>query len=206
MLSGSLRPGYDYGDDPVAQYPFPHLGVCFLRCVESAFQPQGNSSDTSSFYLVLDEGPYEKLLRWIISTFPTPATPNMTDTLSIKLLQRLSASLLFAEYPSAADAPPDLHEFWKKVELSLKTLQHLNENSNASRKGQPSSPTNRKRGRTVTGENRIGPLSSGSFGINLPATEAGVHEICVGLLSELQGILEVRNDKFIPNTRFFYFP
>ena len=115
----------------------------------------------------------------------------MTDTLSLRLLQRLSASLLFAEYPSAAEAPPDLHDFWRKVEISIKTLQDLEANAKDSWKGDARPSMGRKRGKTVTRESRTDPSYSDCLGISVPTTDAEVHEARTRLLSELQGILEV---------------
>lgn len=106
----------------------------------------------------------------------------------MKLLQRLSASLLFAEYPSATDAPPDLHEFWRKVELSTKTLQDLEANAKDSRKGDAWPSTSRKRGKTVTRDSRADSFHPDS---NVPITDAEVHNLRARVLSELQDILEV---------------
>ena len=140
---------------------------------------------------MLDEKAYEKLSGWIVSGFPTPTTPNATDTFSMKLLQRLSSSLLFAEYPSAADAPPDLDVFWRKVEPSFKVLQDLEANTKGSwtRKTAPS--TNRRRGETVTRGGRIDPRNFDSIGIDVPVTDTEVREVRARVLSELQSILEV---------------
>lgn len=149
---------------------------------------------------VLDENAYEKLCRWIISGFPTSTTPNLTDALSMKLLQRLSSSLLFAEYPSAADAPPDLLVFWRKVGLSFKVLQDLEVNTGTSRTSKVASPTSRKkRGRMVRG-GRADPRESDSTGISVPITDAEAGEVHDGLLPELQRILEVCGFRMISRT------
>ena len=147
-----------------------------------------NSLDIQSCLLVLGEKAYEKLSGWVILEFPTPTTPNATDNLSMKLLQRLSASLLFAEYPSNEDTPRDLHEFWKQVELSSKLLQDLEVGPEASRKGYSLPPANRKRGKTLTGSGRVDP---GPLGIDVPTTEAEVQLARARILSELRSILEV---------------
>ena len=110
----------------------------------------------------------------------------------MKLLQRLSASLLFAEYPSAADAPSDLDVFWRKVELSLKVLRDLEANEKGSLTGNTAPPTSRRRRATVTRGNRVDPCHFDAMGISPPTTGAEVREVCAGVLSELQGILEVR--------------
>lgn len=149
---------------------------------------------------MLDEKAYETLSRWIISEFPTPTTPDTMNTLSMNLLQRLSASLLFAEYPSAADAPPDLLEFWRKVELSVKTLQGLETSARDSRKGGAWPPMSRKRGKTVSRDSRTDPFDSDRQEINTPTTETGVREVRASVLSELQGILEVCGYRLISCT------
>ena len=148
-----------------------------------------NSPDIRFCLPVLNEKAYEKLSSWVILEFPTATTPNVTDTLCMRLLQRLSASLLFAEYPSAADAPKDLHGFWKKVELSFKSLQDLETNPKAFRRGCAPSSTNRKRGETLTRSGRVDP---GPLGIDATTTEAGAHVARARILSELRSILEVR--------------
>ena len=143
------------------------------------------------FIPVLDEKAYEKLCGWVVSEFPTSTTPNLTDALSMKLLQRLSSSLLFAEYPSAADAPPDLLEFWRKVGLSFKVLQDLEATARTPRTGKATSPTSRKRRERMTRGSRVDPRESDSMGINLPITDAEAGEVHARLLPELQSILEV---------------
>lgn len=140
-------------------------------------------------FSVVDEHAYEKLTKWVISGFPTPATPKIVDTISMKLLQRLSASLLFAEYPSAADSPPDLRAFWKKVESSFHLLKELEEHSNTS--GNLSSISHR-RSKHSAKNRRIDPLPFDSMGIAVPTTDVELHDTCIGVLAQLQGILEVR--------------
>jgi len=141
---------------------------------------------------VLDEEVYEKLSSWIISGFPTPTTPNMTDTLSMKLLQRLSSSLLFAEYPSAADAPPDLRAFWRKVEQSFNILKELGENANNTYTSGNISPVSRKKGKQASKNRRIDPSPFDSMGVAVPSTDVEVRDVYSGVLSQLQSILEVR--------------
>lgn len=140
---------------------------------------------------VLDNNAYEKLSGWIVSGFPTPTTPGMMDTMSMKLLRRLSSSLLFAEYPSAVDAPPDLRLFWRKVDLSSNVLNELQENAKGVLTNGSVSPTNRK-GKKVTKNRRIDPLPFDSMGIVVPSTDAEIRDAYVGILSQLQNVLKVR--------------
>lgn len=141
---------------------------------------------------MVDENAYEKLTKWVISGFPIPTTPKMLDTMSMRLLQRLSSSLLFAEYPSAADAPPDLRVFWKKVESSFNVLKELEEHVNGAFASGNISPTSYKRGKRSVKNRRIDPLPFDSLGISVPTTDAGVRDACIGVLAQLQKILEVR--------------
>ena len=140
---------------------------------------------------MLEEGAYDKLSKWIVTGFPTSATPNMMDTVNMQLLRRLSSSLLFAEYPSAADVPPDLRVFWRKVELSFDVLKNLEENVTSTLTGGNVSPVNRRKGKAVTNNRRIDPLPFDSMGITIPTTDAEVRDVYVTVLSQLRSILEV---------------
>jgi hypothetical protein len=113
----------------------------------------------------------------------------MTDTPSMKLLHRLSSSLLFAEYPSAADAPPDLRVFWRKVELSFNILKDLEENANNIYASGNVSPVSRKKGKQAYKNRRIDPLPFDSMGIAMPSTDAEVRDVYSTVLSQLQSIL-----------------
>jgi hypothetical protein len=140
----------------------------------------------------LDENAYEKFSKWVTSGFPTPTTSNMVDTMSMRLLRRLSSSLLFVEYPSTADAPPDLRVFWKRVGLSFDVLKELEENASGAFTSGNVSPTSRKKGKQTFKNRRIDPLPFDSMGITVPTTGVEVHEAYVGVLAQLQNILEVR--------------
>ena len=140
---------------------------------------------------MLEEGAYEKLSKWIITQFPTSATPNVMANMSVRLLRRFSSSLLSAEYPSAADASPKLRTFCRKVELSLDILQVLEEDvKSALTKGKISS-TSRRRGKTVINSCRVNPLPFHSMGITVPTTDMEARDVYVGVLSQLKSILEV---------------
>lgn len=110
----------------------------------------------------------------------------------MKLLQRLSSSLLFAEYPSAADAPPDLRVFWRKVELTFNVLKGLEGNFSNTCASGGISPISRKRGKQATRNRRIDPLPFDSMGIAVPSTDVELRDVCAGLLPQLQSMLEVR--------------
>jgi len=108
----------------------------------------------------------------------------------MRLLRRFSSSLLSAEYPSAADAPPNLRVFCKKVELSFDVLKTLENADSALTRGNVS-PVRRKKGRTITDDRHIDPRPFDSMGIAVPTTDAEVRYARVGVLSQLQSILEV---------------
>ena len=113
--------------------------------------------------------------------------------MSMRLLQRFASSLLFAEYPSAADAPPDLRVFWRRVELSFDVLRNLGESTSDSTRGNVL-PVSRRKGKAVTKSRRIDPLPFDSMGITVPSTDAEVRGVYVSVLSQLRSILEVWAD------------
>jgi len=143
------------------------------------------------FLIVLGEEAYKALSKWIVTGFPTSTTPNIMDTMSIRLLQRFSSSLLIAEYPTSADVPSDLRTFRKKVELSFNILKDIEENANGAFTRERTSPARRKKGKVAAYDRRIDPLPFDSMGIAVPTTAAEVRYAHVEVLSRLQSILEV---------------
>ena len=110
----------------------------------------------------------------------------------MRLLQRFSSSLLFAEYPSPADASPNLHVFCRKVELSFNILKVLEEDAKNALIGGNISPVNRKKkGRAVADSRLIDPAPFNSMEIAVPTTDAEAHNVRVEILPQLQSILEV---------------
>ena len=99
--------------------------------------------------------------------------------------------MLFAEYPSAADTPPNLRAFWRKTELSFGVLKALEETGNSASTGGKTSPVFRKKGKVVMKNSRIDPLPFDSMGISVPTTDAEIRDAYVGVLAQLQSILEV---------------
>lgn len=157
-----------------------------------AFHFTSSAQHKQFLFSVVDENAYDKLTKWVISEFPTPTTPKMVDAMSMRLLKRLSSSLLFAEYPSAADAPPDLRAFWKKVESSFDVLKELEEHANGAFTSGNVSPTIRKRAKQTVKNRRIDPLPFDSMGITVPTTDMEVRDVYIAVLTQLQKILEVR--------------
>jgi len=113
------------------------------------------------------------------------------DTMSIRLLQRFSSSLLTAGYQTSADVSRDLRAFRKKVELSFSILKNIEENANGALTGEGISPTRRKKGKVATYNRRIDPLPFDSMGITVPTTDAEVRDVYIEVLSQLRSILEV---------------
>ena len=99
--------------------------------------------------------------------------------------------MLSAEYPSAADVPPNLRAFRKKVELSVDILKHLQENTDSALTDGNTSPVSRKKGKTVTSNRRIDPLPFNFMRIAVPNTDGEVRNVCDRVLSQLRNILEV---------------
>jgi len=142
-------------------------------------------------FLVLEEGAYEKLSKWTVTGLPTSKTPNMMDAMSMRLLERFSSSLLFAEYPSPADASPNLREFCRKVELSFDVLNALEENADNALTGGNVPSVSRKKGKVVAINCPVDSVPFNSMRITVPTTDAEVRGVCVGILSQLRNILEV---------------
>jgi len=105
----------------------------------------------------------------------------------MRLLERFSSSLLLAEYPSPAAAPPNLRVFRRKVELSLDVLKQLEKNVNSASTGANS----RKKGSAITNNHRVDPLPFESMRMTVPTTDAEVRDAYVKILSQLRNVLEV---------------
>lgn len=127
----------------------------------------------------------------MVAQLPTSATPNMMDSLGMRLLQRISSSLLSAEHPSAAGALSKLHTFCRKVELSFDVLRVLEENFSSAFAEGNKSPVSRKKYKATTNDRRIDPFPFHSVGITIPTTDVEVRGACVVVLSQLKGILKV---------------
>ena len=120
------------------------------------------------------------------------------DTVSMQVLERLSFSLLSAEYPSDAAAPPNprvfrnnLRVFRRKVELSFVVLNIIQEDAKNTLTGGKLSPITRKKGKPAANNRRIDPFPFHSMGITVPTTDVEVRGLYLRILSQLRGILEV---------------
>jgi len=141
--------------------------------------------------VALDDQAYETLSKWIITRFPTPVTLNVVEDLGIKLLQRLSTSLMPVEGVSTAAHRNELREFRRKVGLSLNVLKELGRW--ADRIPAPNvSPITRKRPKMLARHAQLDPHPFDCMGIDVPMTEDEVRALCGDILSQLQSVLGVR--------------
>jgi hypothetical protein len=113
------------------------------------------------------------------------------NAMSIQILERLSSSLLSANYPPTVNVLPNLRASQKKMELSFNVLKNLEENATGALTGGSIPPVGRKKGKAATNNRRIDPLIFDSMGISVPTTDAEVRDVYVKVLSELRSILEV---------------
>jgi hypothetical protein len=131
---------------------------------------------------VLEKEAFENLWKWMVAEFPSSTTPNVMDSMSFRILQRLSQSLLFAEYPSAADVPPNLRAFRRKADLAFNVLRTLEENAGS---------LLTREDNTLANNPHFNPLPFRSMGINVPTSTAEIRDVFVQVLSELKNVLEV---------------
>ena len=140
----------------------------------------------------LDDQAYERLSKWTISRFPTPATTNVMEALGIKLLQRLSSSLISVEGVSTAEHRNELRELRRKVGLSLDVLKELGGYADRVSVGANVSPINRKKPKALARHIQLDPHPFDCMGIAVPMTEDEVRAVCSDILPQLQSILGVR--------------
>ena len=142
--------------------------------------------------VALDDQAYERLSKWTIARFPTPTTLNVMEDLGIKLLQRLSSSLMPVEGMSTAEHRNELREFRRKVGLSLNVLKELGGWTDRASVGPNVSPITRKRPKALARHTRLDPHPFDCMGIEVPMTEDEVRAVCGDILPQLQNVLEVR--------------
>ena len=148
--------------------------------------------DINFCFPVLEGEACEKLVKWILAGFPTtPATPNVVDSMSVQILQRLSRSLLSVEYPSSTDVPPNLRAFRKKVDLSFSVLRALEENVGHFPTGGDTSCVGHNEDTVPTSNPHIDSLPFDSMGITVPTSAAEIRDVYVQVLSQLKSVLEV---------------
>jgi hypothetical protein len=141
--------------------------------------------------VVLDDQAYEKLSKWIVSQFPTPATLNVMEASGIKLLQRLSSSLLSVEVVSTAEHRNELREFRRTAGLSLSVLKELAGCAGRASVDVSAPSVSRKKSKAPTRHIRLDPHPFDCMRIAVPVTEVEVRAVCVDILPQLQNILRV---------------
>ena len=104
------------------------------------------------------------------------------EDLGIKLLQRLSSSLMSVEGVPTG----------RKVGLSLNVLKELGRWTDRAPAGPNVSPTARKRPKALARHAQLDPYPFDCMGIGVPMTEDEVRAVCGDILPELQSVLEVR--------------
>ena len=143
--------------------------------------------------VALDNQAYERLSKWTIARFPTSATLNVKESLGIKLLQRLSSSLIPVEGVSTAEHRNELREFRRKVDLSLNVLEELGGSVDRASVSPSTSPTSRKRPKALARRIQLDPHPFDCLGIAVPTTEDEVRAVRGDILPRLQRILGVRD-------------
>jgi len=145
-----------------------------------------------------DDRAYERLSKWTIARFPTPTTRNVMEALGIKLLQRLSSSLMSVEGSSTAEHRNELREFRRKVGSPLNVLKELGECTDRASVSTNVSQTGRKRPKVVARHPQLDPHPFNCMGIKVPMTEDEVRAVCGDMLRLLQNALGVRISISIP--------
>ena len=115
------------------------------------------------------------------------------NTMSMRVLQQFSSSLLAAEYPSTSDDTPNLRALRRKVDRSFNILKNLEENASIALTGENSSLVGRKKGKAITKIHNLDPFPFDSMGIATPITDTEVRDVYLKVLSQLRNILEVRS-------------
>jgi len=141
-------------------------------------------------FAALDDKAYERLSKWILSQFP-PTTPNVTETLGINLLQRLSSSLMSVEGVSTTEHRNELREFRRKVGLCLNVLKELARCAEQAPVDANAPPAGRKKSKASARHVQLDPDPFDCMGIPVPVTEDGARALRVEILPQLQNILRV---------------
>ena len=142
--------------------------------------------------VALDDQAYGRLSKWTIAHFPAPAAHNVMEDLGIKLLQRLSSSLMSVEGVSTAEHRNELREFRRKVGLSLNVLKELGGWTGRAPVGPNVSPITRKRPKAPARHTQLDPHPFDCMGIEVPMTDDEVRAVYGDILPQLRDVLEVR--------------
>ena len=140
----------------------------------------------------LHNQPFETLSKCTIVRFPAPDAPNVMEAFGVKLLQRLSSSLLPAERVVTTEQRNELRELRRKTDLFLDALKELDGCADRTSVDVNMSPTNRKRPKVQARNLQLDPYPFDCVGIPVPTTEHEVRTACGDILLQLKGILGVR--------------
>ena len=114
------------------------------------------------------------------------------EALCIKLLQRLSSSLMPAEGVVTVEQRKDLRELRSRTGLSLNVLKELDGCAGRASAGVNVSQSSRKKPKGSARNLQLDAYPFDCMGIPVPATEHEVHTVRGDILLQLKGILGVR--------------
>lgn len=164
--------------------------------------PMGLTNQTAP--AALDDQAHERLSKWTIAQFPTLATINVMETLGVKLLQRLSSSLISVEGVSTLEHRNQLREFRKELGLSLNVLKELGRCADRTLVDAKVPPTNRKGPKGLARRTQLDPHPFDCMGVPVPTTYHKARVVCGEILPRLQNILRVRVSRPSGLTRIVY--
>ena len=141
--------------------------------------------------VVLGDQAYEKLSKWIVAQFPTPATTNVMETMGVRLLQRLSTSLQSVEVALTTQHRNEFRELRRKAGLSLGVLKELVKYADRGSADTNTPAAGRKKLKAPAKHIRLDPHPFDCMGIAVPVTEGEVRALCVDVLPKLQNVLRV---------------
>jgi hypothetical protein len=114
------------------------------------------------------------------------------EAMGIKLLQRLSSSLMPVEEVATAKHRNELREFRRRVDSSLDVLKALGGYIERASVEANASSTTRKKSKAPGKQLKLDPQPFECMGITVPTTEREAHAVFSDILLQLQGILGVR--------------
>ena len=146
---------------------------------------------TKNIPVDLDSKAFERLSKWVLAQFPTHGTSNVMDALWVKLLQRLSSSLMAVGGMVTVERCNELRGFRRKVVLSFGVLKELGGCTDLVLVDANVSTTNRKKQRVPARCLQLDPDPFDRMGIPVPATDHDARITYGEILHTLKGLLEV---------------
>ena len=141
--------------------------------------------------LAIGDKPFERLSKWTVARFPTSYTPNVMETVGIKLLQQLSSSLIPTERVVTAELRSELKESRRKTGMFLNVLKELGKNLGQALADTNAPPTSRKRSKAPARHIHFDPHPFDCVRIAVPVTMDEARTVCGDVLSQLQNVLRV---------------